>query len=200
MEVTKIVITGGPCGGKSTSINRVKEEMSKLGYTVLTVSETATELISGGIAPWTCRTRAEYQELQLRLQFEKEAVYEKAASHMDAEKLLIICDRGALDSRAYVTDEEFECILKKLGKTEDEIFSGYDAVFHLMSAATGAAEFYTTQNNAARVETVEESAELDKKVFEAWSKHPYHRVIQNESDFEAKVNQLIDEIKVFLTE
>ena len=41
--------------------------------------ETATELITGGVAPWTCGTNAEYQKCQLKLQIEKENIFEQAA-------------------------------------------------------------------------------------------------------------------------
>ena len=65
MEITKIVITGGPCAGKTTAMNRIQGEFTKLGYTVLFVPETATELITGGVAPWTCGTNVEYQKCQI---------------------------------------------------------------------------------------------------------------------------------------
>ena len=45
MSITKIVITGGPCAGKTTGLSRIEEEFSNRGYTVLFVSEVATELI-----------------------------------------------------------------------------------------------------------------------------------------------------------
>ena len=56
MEISKIVITGGPCAGKSTAMSWVQNAFTQMGYTVLFVSETATELITGGVAPWTCGT------------------------------------------------------------------------------------------------------------------------------------------------
>ena len=40
----------------------------------------------------------------------------------------------------------------------------YDAVIHLVSAAIGAEEFYTTENNEVRHETPEQAADLDRKV------------------------------------
>ena len=43
MDVTKIVITGGPCAGKSTALSRIQEEFTTLGYTVLFVPETTTQ-------------------------------------------------------------------------------------------------------------------------------------------------------------
>ena len=55
-RISKIVITGGPCAGKSTAMSWIRNAFSHRGYTVLIVPETATELITGGVAPWTCRT------------------------------------------------------------------------------------------------------------------------------------------------
>ena len=49
--IKKIVITGGPCSGKSTMLNLIENTFTEKGYKVLIVSETATELIRGGISP-----------------------------------------------------------------------------------------------------------------------------------------------------
>ena len=79
MKISKIVITGGPCAGKSTAMSWVQNAFTQMGYAVLFVPETATELITGGVAPWTCGTNAEYQKCQLKLQIEKENIFEQAA-------------------------------------------------------------------------------------------------------------------------
>ena len=102
MKITKIVITGGPCGGKTTAMGKVQKDFSKIGYKVLFVHETATELITGGVAPWTLVTNEEYQKCQISLQKRKEEIFERAAKNMGAEKVLIVCDRGVLDNRAYM--------------------------------------------------------------------------------------------------
>ena len=107
MEISKIVITGGPCAGKSTAMSWVQNAFIQMGYVVLFVPETATELITGGVAPWTCGTNAEYQKCQLKLQIEKENIFEQAARTMNAEKVLIVCDRGTLDNKAYMEPFEF---------------------------------------------------------------------------------------------
>lgn len=51
VSIQKIVITGGPGAGKTTGMSWIQNEFTKLGYTVLFVPETATELITGGVAP-----------------------------------------------------------------------------------------------------------------------------------------------------
>ena len=200
MDITKIVITGGPCAGKSTAMSWVQNAFTQMGYTVLFVPETATELISGGVAPWTCGTNVDFQKAQLRLQLDKETVFEQAARSMNVSKVLIVCDRGALDNKAYMNADEFSQVLEYLDTNEVSLRDNYDAVFHLVSAAKGASEFYTTANNSARTETIEEAIALDDKLIYAWTGHPHFRVIDNSSDFEAKMKRLIAEISLFLGE
>ena len=200
MEITKIVITGGPCAGKTTAMSWIQSNFTKMGYTVLFVPETATELITGGVAPWTCGSNVEYQKCQMKLQLEKEKIFEQGAISMPVEKVLIVCDRGALDNKAYMTDLDFSCVLEALGCNEVELRDNYDAVFHLVTAAKGAEQFYTTANNAARTETAEQAAALDDKLIAAWTGHPHLRIIDNATDFEDKLKRLIAEISSFLGE
>ena len=51
MSVFNVVLTGGPCAGKSTGLSRIEQELTKRGYKVYVVAETATEVITGGIKP-----------------------------------------------------------------------------------------------------------------------------------------------------
>lgn len=200
MEISKIVITGGPCAGKSTAMSWIQNAFTQKGYRVLFVPETATELITGGVAPWTCGSNLDFQTCLIRLQMEKERIFEQAANTMDCEKVLIVCDRGMLDNKAYMTEMEFQQVLMLMNQNEVDLRDHYDAVFHLVTAAKGAEEFYTTANNTARTETVEEAAALDDKLISAWTGHPHLRVINNAYDFENKMKRLIAEISAFLGE
>ena len=163
-------------------------------------AETATELITGGVSPQSCGSNADYQLCQMELQLEKERIYEQAARTMDATKVLIVCDRGVIDNKAYMTQEEFETVLKKIGMNETELRDRYDGVFHLVTAAKGAEDFYTTSNNAARRETIEEAVDIDNRLISAWTGHPHLRVIDNHTGFEEKMKMLISEIAFFLGE
>lgn len=197
MDIVKIVITGGPCAGKSTAMSKIQKEFNKMGYLVLFIAETATELITGGITPIN---DPDFQSHLLNLQIEKEATYIKAAKSIGAEKVLIVCDRGIIDNKAYMTQEQFDSILQKMPYSEIELRDSYDAVFHLVTAAKGAVEFYTTENNNARTETPEQAVELDDKIISAWTGHPHFRVIDNIGTFDDKINHLISEISSFLGE
>ena len=200
VKITKIVLTGGPCAGKTTALSWINNYFTNRGYTVLFVPETATELITNGVAPWTCGTSVDFQVTQMKLQKYKEQLYEAAARTMNNEKVLIVCDRGMLDAKAYVKDVEFKKILKELGTTEVKERDEYDAVFHLATAAKGAEDAYTLSNNAARTETPEQARVLDDKVISAWTGHPHFRIIDNSTDFEEKLERLLKEITTFMGE
>ena len=198
--IKKIVITGGPCAGKTTAMGWIKEAFTDHDYTVLFVPETATELITGGVAPWTCGTNAEYQQCQVELQLTKERLFEQAARTMPGRKILIVCDRGGMDNWAYMDDAEGEQVLRYLNLTKEAILSRYDAVFHLDTAARGIQNAYTLANNGARIETPAQAVALDDRTRAAWSQHPYRRIIHSGEDFVAKMQSLIDEVSLFLGE
>ena len=200
VEIRKIVITGGPCAGKTTAMSWIQTNFEKMGYRVLFVPETATELITGGVAPWTCGSNTDYQQCQMRLQLEKEKIFRQGAASMPVDKVLMVCDRGALDNKAYMSSLEFSAVVSALGCNEVELRDSYDAVFHLVTAAKGAEQFYTTANNTARTETVEQAAALDDKLIAAWTGHPHLRIIDNSTDFAGKLKRLMAEIAAFLGE
>ena len=197
MIIKKIAVTGGPCAGKSTALSWVQNAFNEKGYTVLFVSEAATELMLGGIRPTNAPG---FQKHLMNLQIFKEDLYRQAAEDIGKDKVLIICDRGRLDCKAYMTDEQFNDLAKELGGSEIEYRDNYDAVFHLVTAAKGAEEYYTLSNNDARTETTEEARILDDKTLLAWNGHPHLRVIDNSTGLKEKMDRLIDEISRFLGE
>lgn len=199
-KIHTIVVTGGPCAGKTTAMSWIQNAFTHKGYSVIFVPETATELISGGAAPWLSRSPRDFQANLLRLQLDKETAFTRAAELMETEKALIVCDRGALDNKAYVSDLDFQYMLQKLDMDEVELRDHYDAVFHLVTAAKGARKYYTLANNGARTETPEQAAALDDRLIAAWTGHPHMRVIDNSTDFEQKMLRLLSEISAFLGE
>lgn len=197
-DIHMIVITGGPCAGKSTALSWIGNEFSSKGYTVLFVGEIATELINTGIS-FGRFNRLDFQRAIMKMQREKEKIYYESATKLNG-KVLIVCDRGALDSKAYMSELEFQYLLKELGANEIELRDSYDGVFHLVSAAKGAENYYTFETNRARKETIEEAAELDDKIISAWTGHPHFKIIDNSTGFEGKLQRLISEISSFLGE
>ena len=199
-NVNIIVITGGPCAGKSTAQSWIQSEFSKRGYTVLFIKETVTELISTGIGRDKLYDNKEFQRTILKWQIEKEKLCLEASEKMKNEKVLIVCDRGSLDGKCYLPTIEFKQLLNELNTNEIELRDNYDAVFHLVTAAKGASEFYTLENNPCRYETAQEAIINDDKIIDAYTGHPHLRIIDNSTDFKAKMQRLIAEIASFLGE
>lgn len=199
-KISRIVITGGPCAGKTTAMSWIQNAFTKIGYAVLFVDETATQLITGGAAPWLSSSNRDFQLQLLTLQQAKEKAFIEIGKTMKADKILVVCDRAAMDNCAYMTEQEFGWVLKQMNTSKIELRDQYDAVFHLVTAAKGAEKYYTLANNQARTETVEEAAALDDKLISAWAGHPHLRVIDNSTGFEEKMLRLIKEITSFLGE
>lgn len=198
-QVVKIVLTGGPCSGKTTAQSWILSNYERLGYKVFFIPETATEHITGGLTPWETNTSYDFQKGIFLHQIVKEDIFTEAAKRMGYDKILIVCDRGLMDNKAYMSDEEYNRLLEEYGLTKSKIMDRYDAVFHLVTAAKGAEEYYNLDNEA-RTETVEQAAALDNKIINSWTGHPHFRIIDNSTDFDEKMRRLMKEVSNVLGE
>ena len=197
-KITTIVITGGPCGGKTLAMPWLRQHYTQRGYTVIFTSETCTEMMTGGLYPWNCGGNINFQRSLLTIQQTKERMFREAASHMEAEHILLFCDRAAFDNRVYMTDAEFRQLLKEFGTDEASLQQSYDAVFHLTTVARGSEALYSRENNLERYEDRESAIRSDLANLEAWKGHPYLRVIPAAITFEEKMRNLSAEIDRFL--
>ena len=202
-RITKIVLTGGPAAGKTTLISRILHEFKQEdGWRVITIPETATELISGfGIRPFGgCMSMLAFQDFVVADQIHKEKLALDAAQVVPEENILIIYDRALMDDKAYITDEEFARVLARFdGRTEASVLAGYDAVLHLVTCAKGA-EFAYNLGNAARTESLEYAREMDDRTLRAWRGHPNLHIIDNSVNFDEKINRAMREIYRLLGE
>lgn len=48
VHMTRILLTGGPCAGKTTAMASISQDLTQLGYKVLIVPEAATLIMKGG--------------------------------------------------------------------------------------------------------------------------------------------------------
>lgn len=198
-SVLKIAITGGPCGGKTSALSWLRRHFAGSEYLALFIPESATELIGGGVSPSACGLM-DYERCEISLQIEKERLFEFAAGTLDADNILIFCDRGVHDNLAWMSDDEYDLVLAEQMTSRDAVLASYDAVFHLVSAAKGAEAFYTLDNNDARRETLAEARDLDDRIIAAWKEHPHFVVVDNAGTFESKMGRLISEVDAFLAD
>ena len=180
----RIVLTGGPCGGKTTALPILKEYFSGKGLKVVCLSETAEELLKEGKKPFGDTAFSFHREL-IERQLEKE---EKNLGNLQ------ICDRGCFDIRAYISEDMFHEIIRSFGYKTETLMRRYDGIFHLTTAAIGAEYAYTTENDDVRYESSEQAAELDGRSLVAWEGHSRHIVLDNSTDFEGKITRLENEI------
>ena len=199
-DIKKIVLTGGPCAGKTTALVKITEYFSGFGYKVFNVPEVPTIYSTAGWNYLTPNRDLYYQGERaiLETQLALENQFMQLAKVCE-KPVLVVCDRGAMDISAYIKPEEWDEITRMAGTNSEALRQSYDAVLHLVSAADGAEQFYTTATNATRYEQANEEGlriarELDKKVIKAWTGHPHLRVINNHDDFENKLNRVLSEI------
>ncbi len=197
-----IVLTGGPCAGKTTTISCVKEDLESLGYHVLLLNECATELINGGIRPFGTGAIPvfDFQNEILNLQLYKEKRYLDIVKKLpDDVECIILSDRGILDSKAYLGQEMFTKLLDKNGLKEEDLGKQYDLVIHMVTVASDIKNKYNTTTNTARFEQdPEEAIGVDIRTQDAWKNHNNLKMIEATEVIEDKIGKVIDLIHEFL--
>ena len=191
----KIVLTGVPCAGKTTALVKIMEHFSSIGYKVFIIPELPTLFLQAGMDYLTDNKDLFYEgeKATLEMQIALEDKFLQMAKSVK-QPVLIVCDRGTMDISAYMNPVLWNQIISDAKMNNEMLRSRYDAVLHLVSAADGAEQFYTTATNNKRTEGIELARILDKKVIQAWSEHPHLRVINNHEDFETKLERVLQEI------
>lgn len=190
--ITRIVITGGPCAGKTSCMTAIKEWLTQQGYVPIFIDEIATRLQTSGIYPIPeYLPQNEFERTLLQTQISNEEIFEKVGQKIEKQsgkKVVIIQDRCILDIAAYIGIEALEDLLKEENRSLNAELQKYNAVIYLVSAANGALHAYTTANNTARTETPEEARSRDNKTYQVYAANthiPLFR-ITNQGDFKRK--------------
>ena len=193
--VFKICLTGGPCAGKSTAVALLSRRLSNLGFEIFIVPEAATILMTGGAVFDGSSIEKElgFEQNKVKVQIALEDAFTNLALSQ-RKPTVIICDRGTMDSRAYVGPDKWQIMLEENGWTVQGLRDRYDAVFHLVTTAIGAEAFYQTQNNSTRTEDAALARELDLKLLSAWIGHPRVFIIDNSTDFDGKMDRVVTSI------
>jgi predicted ATPase len=174
----RLVLTGGPGGGKTTAADLFRRE---IGNRAVIVPEAATILFQGGF-PRSKDPRA--------LRAAQTTIYHLQRSLEDVQDALfpgrtLLCDRGTIDGAAYwpgSPDEYFEAVGSNLAAE----LRRYDAVIFFETAAV--AGMSIEGGNPVRNEPLAEAVRLDAKLRELWGAHPRFILVSHNPSFFKKIS------------
>lgn len=173
----RVVLTGGPGGGKTTAADLFRRE---LGDSVVLVPEAATLLFSGGFPrvndPLAVRSAQ-------RAIFHVQRNLEDVQSALFPNRILL-CDRGTIDGGAYWPDEPHD-FFKSLGTTLEAELDRYDAVIFFETAAAGGMSI--EGGNPTRIESNDAAVALDRRLRSLWQSHPRFVLVPHNPSFFKKI-------------
>lgn len=171
--IPRIVLTGGPCGGKTTALTYLKQHLPTVGVTPVFVPELATAMFEAGVR-WPDVAHHEpsafrFQTQMILSQITNEDMYYSFISMLPGKNKVLVCDRGTVDNMVYARDEWHEDILSQVGSL-GFLKRRYDQIIHLNTLAYGGN--YST-DNVARYESAAEACVTDQRTWEMWHQGPY---------------------------
>ncbi len=173
----RIVVTGGPGGGKTTAADLFRREINE---GVCVVPEAATLLFGGGFP------RVAGDDAQRATQ---RAIYYVQRSLEDIQAArypnrILLCDRGTVDGAAYWPGEPDE-FFRNVESTFEAEIARYDAVIFFESAAVGGMRI--EDGNPVRTESNQQAVALDQRLRGIWSRHPRFVLVPHNPSFFRKI-------------
>ncbi|MCO4747483.1 MAG: AAA family ATPase [Proteobacteria bacterium] len=173
----RIVLTGGPGGGKTTAADLFRRE---IGNEVVVVPEAATLLFDGGFP------RSGEPDAMAALQ---RAIYHVQRNLEDAQSArfpgrILLCDRGTIDGAVYSALDPEEHF-RSLNTSLDNELERYDAVIFFQTAAVGGGSI--EGGNPHRTETLDTAVEVDRRLHDLWSRHPRFVMVPHNPSFFKKI-------------
>jgi predicted ATPase len=181
----RIVLTGGPGGGKTTAADLFRRE---IGERVVVVPESATLLFAGGF-PRTEEDHARQAAQRAIYHVQRNLEDVQAAVYPDR---VLLCDRGTLDGGAYWPDG-MDAFMAAVGSSVEAELARYDAVVFFETAAVGGMGI--EGGNPTRIESLTEAVALDARLRAIWSRHPNFHLVPHQPSFLAKVTAGLERLQ-----
>jgi hypothetical protein len=177
-----IIFTGGPGGGKTALIDELSHDPAWAGR-FAALPEAIFTLRHVGIP---LREKL-FQRVMVCMQMAMEDALDRALGSDDPRS--IFCHRGSLDPLAYWLDQSWpeKEFFEFTGISREDHYRRYAAVIHLVTAADGAHEHYTSWPDGHRSEHFVDAIRLDRLLHQIWHDHPnYHRISNDGIDWPTK--------------
>lgn len=183
MKNIKIVLTGGPCGGKTESMHEFYSKL-KREYNVSMNEETAFGLLNLGYLEEIPMSTFDFQNLLFKIQFINEYNVENRCD-------VLLCDRGLLDSMAYLSNDNYKKILKQNNVEIDKILSTYNFALYFRTIAYEYPELF---RQLRIYESPLSAVKRDKQALKIWENILLDIKYSNEDGFDSKKNVIYAEM------
>lgn len=220
LNVYRVLLTGAPYGGKSSTMEWICNEYKKRGFRVICVKESATEvlkMIEGATPPYTREFHETFQRCVAVNQILRERVAEAVAEikhtstrtnycefvETEDMNVIIVVDRSIMDGKIFY-EGDFNSILGELScdvnlnTFREDGLPGFDCILHLESLSmVGIYKEETSDTETCRIHSAQESWGMDRRFTELFSTHTNYKFIPafNERDVRnALVISIIDQV------
>lgn len=188
-KITKIALTGGPCSGKTSIVERLAAEFYSDDRDVFICPESAYEVIANG------GSRDDYfcfETLVAKKQLENEAEILKKAEESEKNEVVIFYDRALTDCFGYVDDKNK--FAENIGINIIDSWARYDALIVLQTAPES--EYIST---CARIEDYQTALKFEQNLLGVTVGHSHLRYVKNQTNFEEKYQSVKAEINSILS-
>lgn len=187
MSNKKIVLVGGPCGGKTTTVLKLINKL-KNDYLISSTEEIAGALLGLGYLDEYPISSYDFQNILFKMQFINE--YNK-----EQQSEILICDRGIFDAQAYLTPIDFSKIIFENKVDAKQIMQTYDAALYFRTIGY---EFPEQFKQERIYETPESAIQRDKLSLRIWKEKLLETRYSNYDGFDKKQQIIYDSLIRFL--
>ena len=192
-EPLVICLIGGPASGKSSVLKAIRRSFT--GHEVIIVREAASYLLHSGFPrpDGTNERLWAFQDAIIARQFRLEDAARARAKRTKVP--IVVCDRGMLDTAAYLKGglPEFEQRYRMMPK---DVYRRYDLVVELATVATVPELYARDQKSSLHLsEDINKALQLAQKTSELWRQHPRHWHVDLKDTVEEKCAVVIAKIK-----
>lgn len=192
--VYRILLTGGPHGGKSTMLGIVQKHLQASNVQPVVVSEAATQVIDmvdeNSVPDWLT-----FQQAIAKIQVAHERVAENIVEHLGtASTTVMVFDRGILDGKVFTPTGHWETVLGDIQVDPLTLrpvgLPAYDVVIHLETCAIDQ-EKYCSRH---RLHDAEAAVRADKKLFQLYGSHAKFLFVPYSDNFDIKIETVCTRI------
>ena len=179
-QTRRIVLTGGPGGGKTAVLEMARRYFCQH----VAIAPEAASIVFGGGFPRAGSPQG--LRAAQRAIFHVQDALETVALE-SRQNAVVLCDRGTLDGLAYWPGPR-ESFFKEFNTSLEHELSRYAAVIHVEVPALA----WGYETNQIRNESAAQAREIDQRIIAAWKGHPRVLTVGAQAGFLDKLSCAIE--------